>query len=73
MEGIQRRIKAQVCRVSKPLLSVAKLVRAGNSVVFSPNVSYVHDPTTGDYMALHENAGMYVLSMWAKTGADAGF
>lgn len=73
LEGIQRRIKAQVCEVSKPLLSVAKLVRAGNSVVFSPSGSYVHDPTTGDYMALQEKAGMYVLSMWAKTGTAPGF
>lgn len=32
-EGIARQIRAQVCEVSKPLLSVAKLVRAGNTGV----------------------------------------
>lgn len=74
-EGIKRRIRAQVCDVSKPLLSVAKLVKAGNSVVFTPEGSYVHDPMTGEYMTLQEESGMYTLGLWVKkeAGADSGF
>ena len=73
LEGIKRRITAQVCEVSKPLLSGARLVRAGNSVVFSPGGSYVYDPATGESMALQEKGGMYMLSMWARAGAASGF
>lgn len=71
-EGIQRKIKAQVCQVSKPLLSVAKLVRAGNTVVFAPEGSFVHDPISGESMQLQEASGMYTLSLWTKTTKSVG-
>ena len=35
-EGALRHITAQVCEVNKPLLSVSKVVVAGNRVVFDP-------------------------------------
>ena len=70
-EGIPRRIRAQVCDASKPLLSVARLVSAGNKVVFAPDGSYIFDPATGEYMALEERAGMYTLSLWTRTTAAA--
>ena len=37
-EGFPRHVTAQVCDVSKPLMSVAKLVKTGNTVVFTGNV-----------------------------------
>ena len=74
-EGIARQIRAQVCEVSKPLMSVAKLVKAGNTVVFSPDGSYIWDQATGEYMALEERSGMYTLGLWTHTSpsAKAGF
>ena len=39
-DAIPRRIKAQVCEVNKPLLSVSRLVSAGNTVVFSPDGAF---------------------------------
>ena len=66
-EGVARNITAQVCDVNKPLLSVKKIVAAGNRVVFDANGSYVEDSTTGEKMWMTEDAGMYVLRMWVKS------
>ena len=71
-EGIKRGIKAQVCEVNKALLSVSKLVSAGNRVVFDPQGSYIEDTTTGEQIWLQETGGMYPLEMWVPA-AEAGF
>ena len=61
-----RRITAQVCAVNKALLSVRKVVAAGNRVVFSPNEAYIEDLATGEKMEMEEANGMYVLKAWVK-------
>ena len=71
-EGISRQIVAQVCDVNKPLLSVKKMVNAGNRVVFDRAGSYIEDPETGEIMHMEEKQGMYVLRLWAKI-AKTGF
>ena len=65
-EGAERKITAQVCEVNKGLLSMAKVVKAGNSVVFSRSNSYIEDDTTGETINIKEENGMYMLSMWVK-------
>ena len=65
-EGIQRKLAAQVCNVNKGLLSVMKVVRAGNTVVFDSDGSYIQDKKTGEYMNLVERIGLYMLRMWTK-------
>ena len=65
-EGLRRSMKAQVCDVNKALLSVHKLVKAGNKVVFEDEGSYVEDKTTGERMWLQEKGGMYMLKMWVR-------
>ena len=65
-EGAERRITAQVCEVNKGLLSVAKVVNAGNSLVFSRDGSYIEDDATGEGIGIKEENGMYMLSMWVK-------
>ena len=67
-EGGIREITAQVCDVNKPLLSVSKMVAAGNRVVFGPDGSYVEDVKTGEVVWLKEQGGMYMLKMWVKKG-----
>ena len=64
--GAVRRITAQVCAVNKALLSVRKVVAAGNRVVFSPNEAYIEDLATGERMEMEEANGMYVLKAWVK-------
>ena len=42
-ERIQKELRAQVCDINKGLLSVSRVVDAGNRVVFSPKGSYIED------------------------------
>ena len=65
-EGILKKIKAQVCNVNQPLLSVRKVVEAGNRVVFERGGSYIHSEIDGRKIWLTDKQGMYVLKMWVK-------
>ena len=62
---------AQVCNVNKSLLSVKRIVKAGNSVVFDEDGSYIEDKQTGEKMWMEENNGMYILKLWVQ--AKSGF
>ena len=64
--GAVRLIKAQVCGVNKPLLSVRKIVEAGNRVVFGPRGAHIEDCSTGETLELQSVGGMYVLKIWVK-------
>ena len=72
-EGNLRNIRAQVFDVSKPLMSVSRLVGAGNSVVFSPTEAYIEDGQTGERVHLEEHGGMFTLKMWVQKPAASGF
>ena len=65
-EGQARAIKAQVCEVNKALMSVSRMVQAGNKVVFSRSGSYVEDEATRERIPLREQSGMYMLKLWIK-------
>ena len=68
-EGIARRMKAQVAGVNKSLLSVKKVVQAGNRVVFDDAAgggSYIEDKGTGERMSLEDRGGMYMLKLWVR-------
>ena len=65
-EGQARSIKAQVCEVNKALLSVHRMVQAGNTVVFTKHGSYVEDDETGEKMYMREQGGMYMIKMWVR-------
>ena len=69
MEGVNRLVTAQVTEVSKPLLSVSKMVNAGNTVVFSKDSSYIYDEATGEVMNLEERNGMYLLKLWIRSSS----
>ena len=64
--GVTRKMKAQVCDVNKALLSVQRMVQAGNTVVFSRCGSYVEDDETGERMHMTDKGGMYMLKLWVK-------
>ena len=66
-EEVTRGITAQVCEVNKALLSVSKVVKAGNRVVFDDSEgSYIEDKATKEKMWLREEGGMYMLRLWVK-------
>ena len=67
-DGMAREITAQVCEVNKPLLSVSKIVAAGNRVVFDPDGSYIEDTESGEKVWLKNQGGMYMIKMWVKRG-----
>ena len=48
------------------MLSVSKMVRAGHTVVFSPQGAYIYDEESGEVMNMEEQGGMYMLKMWVK-------
>ena len=72
-EGAVRSITAQVCDVNKALLSVKKVVAAGNRVVFDQTGSYIEDTQSGEKMWLTEEEGMYYLTMWVDKENPAPF
>ena len=61
-----RKMRAQVCEVNKALLSVKRVVQAGNRVVFDSSGSYVEDTYTGERMALRDEGGMYMMKLWGR-------
>ena len=67
-EGIGRKITAQVCDVSRGLMSVSKIAKSGSRVVFDKEEAYIEDKRSGERMYLQEKNGMYMLSMWTRKG-----
>ena len=56
-EGTVRSITTQVCEVNKGLLSVRKVVEAGNRVVFDSKGSYIEDKKTHERMYMRTRPG----------------
>ena len=66
---------AQVCALDETLLSVSKLTKRGNRVVFDDDGSYVENKTTGQRTWTAEDGAMHTLKMWVskQSTAEAGF
>ena len=54
--------------VNKALLSVNKMVAAGNRVVFDSGGSYIEHKQSKEKLWMTERGGMYMLRLWVKTG-----
>ena len=65
--GEVRDVTAQVCDVNKALLSVKKMVNAGNRVVFEPDGGYIENVHTGKKIDMTDRGGMYTIKMWVRT------
>ena len=72
-DGIARGMTAQACAVNKTLMSVSKIVKPGNRVVFDDDGSYIEDKTTGEKLWMTESGGMYSIKLWVSPKAFAGF
>ena len=62
-------IVAQVCKVHRPLMSVKKICKNWQRVVFDDEGSYVEFKTTGEKLQVLEEDGEYVLDVWVNTEA----
>ena len=63
-QGHLRHMVAAVTEVDDALLSLSKVVKAGNRVVFDAGGSYTEHKTTGEVTPLIEQRGLYKLNMW---------
>ena len=74
-EQVRRGVTAQVCAVTKNLLSVNNMTKTGHRAIFDEDGSYIEDKASGERSWLHEVNGMYMLKLWVskKTSKEAGF
>ena len=72
-QGHIRHMVAAVTEVDDALLSVTKVVKAGNRVVFDDNGSYIEHKESGEVTPLVEKAGLYKLKMWVPKNQSRPF
>ena len=63
-EGVQRCITFKSANVVKPIISMQKVVQAGNSVVLDEKNPHIRNTGDGTVIKLHENNGVYTMDMW---------
>ena len=71
--GSLRRLNTQVTGVNKALLSVPRIVKAGNRVVFDDDGSYIEHKKSGEWMPLEERGGVYTIKMWIPKDQTSPF
>ena len=49
-------------------MSVKKICKNGNRVVFDEEGSYIENKWTGEQLKVEEEDGEYVLDIWVNTG-----
>ena len=67
-EGLQRCITVRSASVVKPLISVQKVVRAGNIVVLDEKNPHIRNTRRGTMIKLHVNSGVCNMDMWICFG-----
>ena len=70
-EGQSRRIVWEVCPVKRPLLSVAKITKAGNQVHLDEDKASVKKNKTGQITSLRRERNLWMLDLWVRRPADA--
>ena len=50
--------------MNKALLSVSRIVKSGNRVVFDSSGSFIEHKASGDWMPLEEKGGVYTIKVW---------
>ena len=68
--GLPKQITASVTDVDTPLLSVAQIVRAGSTVVFHRDGSYVQDEA-GDRIPIEQKGGLFTLKVWVPRDQES--
>ena len=66
-EGQSRRIVWEVCPVKRPLLSVAKITKAGNQVYLGEDKAFVKNNKTRRITNLRRERNVWMLDLWVKT------
>ena len=71
--GHLRNMVAAVTDVDGALLSVSKVVRAGNRAVFDDEGSYIEHKQKGEVTPMSEVGGLYRLKMWVPKNQSYPF
>ena len=64
VEGVHRCIKFRSANVVKPLISMRKVVQAGNVVVLDEKNPPIRNSRDGTVIKLDVNNGVYTIDMW---------
>ena len=62
-----------VTEVDDALLSVSKVVKGGNRVVFDEGGSYIEHKASGEVTPLTEQRGLYKLKIWVTKNQSCPF
>ncbi len=71
-EEVPISIVAQVCSITKPLLSVKKMCNAGNTVVFDNEGCYIQCKATGRCTAISDQGGTFRCRIGCETRVFKG-
>ena len=63
-EGVQRCITFRSASVVNPLISMQKVVQAGNTVVLDEKNPHIRNTRDGTVIKLDVNNGVYTMDMW---------
>ena len=63
-EVVQRCITFRSANVVKPLISMQKVVQAGNTVVLDEKNPHIRNTRDGTVIKLDVNSGVYTMDMW---------
>ena len=70
--GTAGRILFQVAAITKPLVSVSKLIDDGHQVVFYEKASYIIHKATGRKMLLKRERGVFIVDAFIEPKKSAG-
>ena len=71
--GVLHQMTAEVTDVKKALLSVVKLVKSGNRVVFDEGNCFIENKNTKQRIPIEERNGAYVLKVWINRDQSSPF
>ena len=71
LEGQSRKSNWQVCPVTRPLMSVARITAAGNRVYFDEKSPHIKNLRTGEITKLRKEGNMFVIDFWVKKPGEA--
>ena len=69
-EGIPFKLSMQGAGVSRPILSVIRLIESGKDVIFKKNGGIIRDTETAVTTTFRRTHGNYVMGIWVKTGPE---
>ena len=68
--GQKRTMNWTVCAVRRPLISVSKMVEAGNKVLLEDVNPRVINSRTGQVTMLQKVNGVFTMDLWIKVNRD---